>query len=311
MLSLSLRRNASIDADCAMSRRGFTIVETVIVMAIITLLLALAIPAIQRVRATADAIRCGSNLRQIGYGLHHHQADYGYLPPGVASGKLPSSPFPRMSFLTRILPYIEKDVLWREACGAFAESPIPFDNPPHSPFAKVVMIFSCPMDHRLRRAQATHNNRVAALTSYVGVIGTDVRRQDGLLYLDSQHHTASIDDGASYTLLVGERPPSPDFWYGWWYASVGQLGRGSPDVLLGTRELNLGGKHTVGCPPGPYHFVPGRFGVQADVFHFWSPHPGGSHFLFADGAVRFLRYSADAILPALGTRGGGEPVGLD
>jgi prepilin-type processing-associated H-X9-DG protein len=37
--------------------------------------------------------------------------------------------------------------------------------------------------------------------------------------------------------------------------------------------------------------------------------PGGAHFLFADGAVRFLPYAADGILPALATRAGGEPVG--
>ncbi|MBY0229775.1 MAG: DUF1559 domain-containing protein, partial [Gemmataceae bacterium] len=41
-------------------------------------------------------------------------------------------------------------------------------------------------------------------------------------------------------------------------------------------------------------------------FRFWSPHPGGAHFAFADGGVRFLSYSAD-LLPALASRAGGEP----
>ena len=43
-------------------------------------------------------------------------------------------------------------------------------------------------------------------------------------------------------------------------------------------------------------------------FHFWSVHPGGAHFAFADGSVRFLKYSADEIMPALATRAGGEAV---
>jgi prepilin-type processing-associated H-X9-DG protein len=46
------------------------------------------------------------------------------------------------------------------------------------------------------------------------------------------------------------------------------------------------------------------------MFHFWSPHAGGANFAFADGSVRFLRYSADHILPALATRAGGEAVAV-
>ena len=42
------------------------------------------------------------------------------------------------------------------------------------------------------------------------------------------------------------------------------------------------------------------------MFHFWSPHPGGANFAFADGSVRFLRYSAYSIMPALASRAGGE-----
>ena len=52
----------------------------------------------------------------------------------------------------------------------------------------------------------------------------------------------------------------------------------------------------------------GGFDDPCGMFHFWSPHPGGAHFLFADASVRFLRYEADPILPALATRAGGESV---
>lgn len=62
------------------------------------------------------------------------------------------------------------------------------------------------------------------------------------------------------------------------------------------------------CQNGPYLFQPGDLRNNCDSFHFWSTHPGGANFAFADGSVRFLSYSADPIMPALATRSGGETV---
>ena len=55
--------------------------------------------------------------------------------------------------------------------------------------------------------------------------------------------------------------------------------------------------------------VPNYKAAGADDF--WSLHPGGANFAFADGSVKFLRYSAADILPALATRAGGEAVPSD
>jgi prepilin-type processing-associated H-X9-DG protein len=63
---------------------------------------------------------------------------------------------------------------------------------------------------------------------------------------------------------------------------------------------------------GEAHFVAGDGSDPYHAYHFWSFHGGGANFLFLDGSVRFLPYSADAVLPALATRAGGEPgVSLD
>jgi prepilin-type processing-associated H-X9-DG protein len=216
-----------------------------------------------------------------------------------------------MSWLTRLLPYIEQDNLWRYTLAAYEFQPLwPYANPPHVGFGMQVSIYSCPADSRTLDQQPTHQDLMAALTSYVGVLGTAFDRPDGILFMDSKTRLTDIRDGTSNTIMVRERPPSADFWYGWWYAGYGQAGSGSGDMLLGARERNFGGGYVSSCPPGPYHFTPGEIDEQCDLFHFWSLHPGGANFLMADGSVHFLTYDADAILPALATRAGGEPVAL-
>ena len=123
---------------------------------------------------------------------------------------------------------------------------------------------------------------------------------------------SSITDGTSHTLLVGERPPSADLQFGWWYAGIGQRFTGSADHVLGVREPNLQ-PVMVGsaCGPGNYPYTSALgFDDPCEMFHFWSPHPGGANFALADGSVRFLRYAADPILPALASRAGGEAVAV-
>jgi prepilin-type N-terminal cleavage/methylation domain-containing protein/prepilin-type processing-associated H-X9-DG protein len=285
-------------------RPAFTLVELLTVIAIIAVVLGLLLAAVQRARDAAARAQCANNLRQIGLAAHQHHDLHGQLPPGVTGD---AGDFPRVSWLSRLLPLVEQQSLWAEIVTDYALLADPFRSPPHAPMATVVRVWDCPSDPRVSAPQTSHGRRVA-LTSYVGVNGTNLYKQDGLLYLDSQVRFGDVTDGLSNTLLAGERPPSADMNYGWWYAGVGQDRTGSADMLLGTNELNLGGHYLWQCAPGPYAFAPGRFDNQCDCLHFWSPHPGGGHFLFADGSTHFLSYSAASVLTALGTRAGGETL---
>ena len=96
----------------------------------------------------------------------------------------------------------------------------------------------------------------------------------------------------------------------WWYAGAGQRFSGSADMLLGVLEQNVMPVTSGSCAPGYYPFAPGNLRNQCDMFHFWSLHENGAHFLFADGSVRFLSYSAAPIMPALASRDGGEVVDI-
>jgi len=114
-----------------LSRRlGFTLVELLVVIAIIGILIALLLPAVQKVHEAALRTQCANNMKQIGLAAHNYHAVYGQLPPGWL-GDIPEySRYPSLginsanagfgAFPTQyvgqmiiLLPYIEQDTLWK------------------------------------------------------------------------------------------------------------------------------------------------------------------------------------------------------
>jgi len=104
------------------SRQGFTLIELLVVIAIIALLMALLLPAIQKVREAANKMLCASNLRQIAIAAHNYHNDYNRLPPGsICAGKNIGlghwggmvNRGPRVSMLTILLPYLEGDNIFK------------------------------------------------------------------------------------------------------------------------------------------------------------------------------------------------------
>lgn len=289
--------------------QGFTLIELLVVIAIIGILFSLTLAAVQRVRRTAARLQCMNNLREIGLGLTNFHSTYGKLPPGMSLELISNQPFVHLSWHARILPFVEQDSLWKATEQAFQTAPNDFTMSPPHPFPKVVPIYGCPADSRTSYPGMARGKFPAAFTSYLGVSGTRTLRRNGVLYMDSATKFADITDGASNTLMVGERPPSGDLWEGWWYAGFGCDGAGRGDMLLGVRDSGAGCTIDLfDCPRKPVGFRPGQIDNNCDALHFWSLHSGGANFVFCDGSVRFLSYSADSILPALATRAGGEPV---
>jgi prepilin-type N-terminal cleavage/methylation domain-containing protein/prepilin-type processing-associated H-X9-DG protein len=296
---------------------GFTLIELLVVIAIIGVLIALLLPAVQKVREAVNRIHCSNNLKQIGIALHAYHDVYQVFPhaydaralfvnPGltpVASGQ--GGYIETQSWATLILPFIEQDNLARSGYNTYS--------------MRDVSIYACPSDPRAMEYYSGNSEYgVQGLTDYLAVTGTMTfvgtllspsmprPRCNGVIYENSRTRITDISDGTSNTVLVGERPPSPDLFWGWWTWSAF-------DASLGVRDTfavypNSGTHPPIQCASlFPENYRPNTTGA-CDTHHYWSLHPGGGNWLFADGSVKFLSYQANSILPALATRCGGEVV---
>jgi prepilin-type N-terminal cleavage/methylation domain-containing protein/prepilin-type processing-associated H-X9-DG protein len=115
--------------------RGFTLIELLVVIAIIAILIALLVPAVQKVREAGNRMVCQNNLKQLGLALHNYESSYGMLPPScwkkaiqdpttnsAANQPLYNPAALHWSYL--LLPYLEQDNLYRT---------VPFGPPPGPP----------------------------------------------------------------------------------------------------------------------------------------------------------------------------------
>jgi prepilin-type N-terminal cleavage/methylation domain-containing protein/prepilin-type processing-associated H-X9-DG protein len=295
---------------------GFTLVELLVVVAIISVLIALLLPAVQKVREASNRVKCLNNLKQVATALHGYHDAYNTFPHAYDAralfldpSKTPETPSRTRLILTKswatlLLPFIEQDNLETAGYGYYHEHNLP--------------LYVCPSD---RRAMGFYSGNkgygTQGLTDYLAVTGTltfmgnpstllSRAKCNGVIYESSRTRIADITDGTSTTVLIGERPPSPDLFWGWWTWSAF-------DASLGVRNnysvyTTAGSDPTVLCTrllPENYRSNDNN---NCDTHHFWSMHPGGGNWLFADGSVRFLTYRSNPVLPALATRNGGEVV---
>ncbi len=286
------------------NRRGFTLVELLVVIAMIGILIALLLPAVQASRETARRVRCVNNLAQLGMALHNYEAGYEVLPPGVVNPNGPIHNAPNgyhMSWLVQVLPYIEEEVTYRHvdfSAGVY--------DPKNQVVRRVkIRSFLCPSDTSGLSGSGVGNG-AAAIANYAGchhdVEAPIDQDNHGVLFLNSRIGSRDVTDGASHTLYVGEkRIDETDL--GWMSGTRATLrNTGSPPdwpaatPLAANRMEGTADERPV-TPLAPDLVVGG--------FSSW--HPGGANFLMGDGAAQFIASTIDAsVFQQLGHRADGK-----
>jgi prepilin-type processing-associated H-X9-DG protein len=324
-----------------------TLIELLVVIAIIGVLIALLLPAVQKVREAANRAKCANNLKQIGLALHNYHDTFQSFPAAFnvltaddptadkSHGRTP----PRVgaSMFTLILPYVEQDNNYRRidvTKAFFSTLNMPNTNPAYSEGIKTFVCPSSPAETTIdysaalnQSFNATGNYNLSypqglifGRTDYAPISGTAIGIGD-----DQQNQVSgnpgiiveppakpasfgSITDGTSNTLLVVEDGARPLFYSNKGFLSNGPVSQGGGAWADPYGYLVMNGSKSDGSG-----LIPGPCAINCtsdnEMFSF---HPGGINVVMGDGSVRFLKASLTLDqAAALISKAGGEVVNFD
>jgi prepilin-type N-terminal cleavage/methylation domain-containing protein len=335
---------------------AFTLVEVLVVIAIIATLIGMLLPAVQKAREAANRTKCENNLKQQGIALlAYHDANKGF-PIGSKNGSL-SKASPDCfgtNWRVSLFPYLEQGNLYSQldlsgntATSGDSQNGNLASAPNNILLGLIIPVYHCPsnFNNPLGNIPNSKNDSKEMMPDYVGIAGAvpdpapasaaAVRANNtsfcegslygmaclnGTLQMNKQTQIASILDGTSNTLIVGEQSGAvnnvviqANFTGGWTGAhnahslpaSTGEQFHGAGLTYVAyanNSQTAVTGSSTVAGCANPYELN--------TILN--SYHAGGIYGLLADGSVRFINNSISlTTMRQLASRNDLQPLGAD
>jgi prepilin-type N-terminal cleavage/methylation domain-containing protein len=285
---------------------GFTLVELLVVMAIMGIFMGMMLPAVQACREAARRAACLNNLTQLGVAVQNFESAQGHLPSGaidkagpirnVAEGQ-------HVSWLVQLLPYIDEKTTYRHvdlAAGVY--------DPKNARVRAIhLALLMCPSDPGADQQAVGTSSYAGCHNDVEAPIDAD---NHGVFFLNSRIASKDIADGPSHTIFVGEKLTGVTD-LGWMSGTRATLrNTGTPLGMTpadedpeppAAEELENGDEQP---PPKPAQPAATD---ELKVGGFGSCHSGLVNFLFGDSAVRSISTDIDPlVLQQLGHRADGK-----
>jgi prepilin-type N-terminal cleavage/methylation domain-containing protein/prepilin-type processing-associated H-X9-DG protein len=329
-------------------RRGFTLIELLVVIAIIAILIALLVPAVQKVREAAARTQCINNLKQIGLALHgYHDANKklpkGCTPDEDTTGNVTASW--GSSWKVFILPYLDQGPMFSKWVFTGSSG---YSNGANGTIIDglTLAVYRCPSSALpdFSTYQNPNSPGFEMFTCYTGISGSaadsatwasngnaGIVSGSGILFPNSAVTMVGITDGTSNTIMVGEqsnhlRDNNNQSIIGGFGAITSQGPHGwamgaNGDNRLPPNYQNGGDNRSFNCTTVRYQInqigmtnscAAGTCDNTGSNIPLSALHTGGANMLFGDATVHFQSNSMSLInLQALCTRSGNEQVTFD